>query len=103
MEKQEVRFPAAQVRILKALSKGPMEGDKLTKAANLSTRAWLSEYLGTKESAHGGFIFRKGKATSIKKLIPAGLVSSFTGGELVVYDITKAGRKKLATLEKAGK
>ena len=105
-----VTFPAGQVRILKALSKAAksLTGERLTTAAKLASRAWLSEYLGCEDSANGGFIMKAGKRTSVRKLIPAGLVRPLDrliekgdkGGDSRerAYEITGSGKTTLRRL-----
>ena len=96
-----------QIRILQVLGncKRPIGAEKLYKLAQLASPAWLSEYMGTKDSAHDGYIFRSGKKTPIRKLVPAGLVkrthlvdetASRENG--IEYQLTPAGRSKLEKL-----
>lgn len=102
----------AQERILKALRpyKRPISAALLQKEARIATSKWLSEYMGVKESAHDGYIFRtdkktgKGMKTPIRKLVPAGLVKrsklvdKTDGTNRVQYELTPAGRSKLEKL-----
>ena len=103
-DRPTVTYPAGQVRILATLAKAPMgrmPGDKLQLKAKISSRAWLSEYLGTPESPDNGFLMRKGIRTSARKLVPAKLVKVIQDPELPgrVYEITAQGRKTLTKLQ----
>lgn len=100
------KLAKGQIRILAALAKSgePMFGDTLYKKAKLASRAWLSEYLGRETSANDGYIMKGGKPTSIRKLIPAGLVRTEVIGKngalddnpKTAYHLTAAGKKSLA-------
>lgn len=104
--KPEILVCKGQVRILAALAKQdtPLLGDRLTKLSKMASRAWLSEYLGTKDSENDGFIMRKGERTNVRKLIPSGLVKAVKikeesdGINETRYEITSAGKAKLEKL-----
>jgi hypothetical protein len=85
-----------QLRILASLvkaGKSGMSGNQLTTQAKLASRAWLSEYLGCKDSINDGYILSDGKRTKVRKLIPAGYVN------MIKLTIAEASRKHSALTE----